>query len=212
MNTLSEQKFSNSFKLLLAGQIVTLFGSALLRFVLSLYVLDITGRADIFAVLFAISTMPLLLSPIGGAIADRVNRRNMMVAIDFVNGVVVLGFILISYFGDLSVFMIGACMVLLGFTSAMESPTVLACVPAVAPAEKLEQANGIIQGIGSLAQTVAPILGGVLYGIFGMKPLVIFGCIAFFTASFIEIFIRMPFEKRPHEGHIIPMILGDTKE
>lgn len=201
-----------SFRLLVVGQVVTLFGSALLRFVLSLYVLDITGRADIFSILYAISAIPLLLSPVGGAIADRMNKRNLMVAIDFTNGVCTLAFIIILSAGHISVFSIGVIMVLLGITSAVESPTVMACVPSVAPEDKLEQANGIISGISSLAQIIAPVLGGILYGMLGLNILIIFSCVSFFLASAMEVFIQVPFEKREQKKHIIPIILDDIKE
>lgn len=201
-----------NLNMLVVGQIVTLFGSALLRFVLSLYVLDLTGRSDIFAILYAISSIPLLLSPVGGAIADRVNRRNMMVFIDFTNGIIVLGFIIMMLVSNLSVFVIGIVMVLLGLTSAMESPTVMACVPSITPEEKLEQVNGIISGIGALAQIIAPILGGILYGMFGLMPLIIASCVSFFLASLMEMFIQIPFVKRVQEKHIIPTMIEDMKE
>lgn len=201
----------HSFRLLVAGQIITLLGSALLRFALSLYVLDVTGRADIFSVLYAISTIPLLLSPIGGAISDRVNRRNLMVAIDFVNGLITVIFFITMLNGHNSVFLIGAVMVLLGVTSAMESPTVMACVPSIVSKDKLENANGIISGISSLAQIIAPVLGGLLYGTLGLNPLVVFSFIAFFIASIMEVFIKIPYSKREQEKHIVPTIFDDMK-
>ncbi|MFD1402085.1 hypothetical protein [Robinsoniella peoriensis] len=80
----SKHKFySKDFNLMVFGQVISILGSSLLRFALSLYVLDITGRADMFATLLAISNIPLLLTPVGGAIADRFNRRNLMVIFDF---------------------------------------------------------------------------------------------------------------------------------
>lgn len=63
--------YSKDFNLVVLGQIVSIFWSSLLRFALSLYVLDMTGRADIFATLYAVSNIPRLLMPLGGAIADR---------------------------------------------------------------------------------------------------------------------------------------------
>jgi MFS family permease len=201
-----------NFRLLVAGQTVTLFGSALLRFALSLHVLDVTGRADLFSILYAISAAPLLLSPVGGAIADRVNRRNLMVAIDAANGIITLALIIMMFFGNGSIAVIAATMFLFGVTSAIESPTVMASVPSVAPSEKLEQANGIINGIGSLAQIAAPVLGGILYGIMGLNALLIASCTAFFLASGMEMFIRMPFEKRSRKRRMITTIATDMKE
>lgn len=87
-----EKGFSKDFIIMVVGQIISILGSALLRFALSLFVLDITGRADLFAVLFAISSLPVLLTPFGGALADRFNRRNLMVLFDFVSSGIVLIF------------------------------------------------------------------------------------------------------------------------
>lgn len=55
-----------NFNLMVSGQIISILGSALLRFALSLYVLDTTGSESLFATLFAISNIPLLLAPWAG--------------------------------------------------------------------------------------------------------------------------------------------------
>jgi MFS family permease len=211
--TVKQSNQSNTnFRLLVVGQTVTLFGSALLRFALSLHVLDVTGRADVFATLYAISAVPLLLSPIGGAIADRLNRRNLMVAIDATNGAITLALIVMLLVKDGSIMAIGTAMLLFGVTSAMESPTVMACIPSVVPSEKLVQANGIISGTGSLAQIAAPVLGGVFYGIMGLNSLLVAGCVAFFLASGMEIFIRMPFEGQSREDRMVKTIAKDMRK
>jgi MFS family permease len=83
---MNNKPFTRDFSLVVMGQIVSIFGSAILRFALDLYVLDVTGRADIFALVIALSAIPgILFSPVGGAIADRFNRRNLMVILDFSN-------------------------------------------------------------------------------------------------------------------------------
>ena len=201
-----------NFSLMVIGQIVTLVGSGLLRFVMSLYVLDITGRPDVFAALYAITSIPLLLAPVGGAIADRFNRRRLMVFIDFTNGVVVLAFILMMSITNPSVISVGVVMVLLAVISSMESPLSMACIPSLVPEEKLEQANGIVSGVGAVSQIAAPVLGGMLYGALSLKTLVIFSCTAFFLASFMESFIQIPFVERALSGRIVPTIIGDIKE
>lgn len=194
------------------GQIISILGSALLRFALSLYVLDITGRADLFATLYAISNIPLLLAPLGGAIADRFNRRNLMVIFDFTSSGVVLCFILLLLAGQESVFFIGAVMVLLAVISALYTPAVTASIPLLVEENKLEGANGLVQAVQALSGVAAPILGGILYGMLGVMPLIVISCIAFFLSAVMEIFIRIPFVKRPHTGHIAGTIVRDLKE
>ena len=81
---------------LVSGQIISVFGSAILRFALSLYILDLTGREDLFATLYAISNVPLIFAPIGGTLADKFNRRNLMVMWDFISCFIVFCFLLYS--------------------------------------------------------------------------------------------------------------------
>ncbi|WP_454053213.1 MFS transporter [Clostridium sp. Marseille-Q7071] len=210
-NNYSFQTSSKNFNLMVLGQIVSILGSALLRFGLSLYVLDITGRADIYATLYAISNIPLLLSPIGGAIADRFNRRNLMVIFDFTSSALVLCFFYLLISGNVTVLVIGMIMLLLALISSMYQPAVQASIPLLVQENKLEQANGIVSGVGALSNVTAPVLGGVLYGMLGLKMLIVISCIAFFLSAVMEIFIKIPFVKREPERHIIPTIAKDLK-
>ncbi|PGO77352.1 MFS transporter [Bacillus cereus] len=208
----SIQSSLKDFHLMVSGQIITILGSTLLRFALSLYVLDITGRADIFAGLYAVTSIPFLLAPLGGAIADRFNRRNVMVIFDFINAAIVLSFIVLLLTESVSILLIGTIMFLLAVISAMYAPVVMASIPQLFPEKKLEQANGIVNGVQALSNIVAPVLGGILYGIIGLKMLVITSCLAFFLSAILEMFITIPFIKRIQEGHIVPTIVKDMKE
>lgn len=204
--------FSKDFNLMVIGQIISILGSALLRFALSLYVLDITGRADLFAVLFAISSVPILLAPLGGAVADRFNRRNLMVIFDFTSSIIVFTFFVMLTIGNSSVLLIGVVMVLLSLVSAMYAPAVMASIPVLVEEEKLEQANGIVNGIQALSNVAAPVLGGILYGLIGLKVLVVVSGVFFFISAILEMFIHIPFMQREQDGHIIPTLVNDLKE
>lgn len=204
--------YSKDFKLIILGQVISIFGATILRFALSLYILDITGRADMFAILFAISSIPVLLSPLGGAIADRFNRRNLMVLIDFSNSFVVLCFFLLLVTGNANVLIIGIVMVLLAAINSIESPTVSACIPLLVEKNKLEHANGIVQAVQALSNVAAPIIGGVLYGMMGINVLVIMSFVTFFLAAFMEIFIKIPFVERVYVGNIVTTIINDMKD
>ncbi|MGY4794993.1 MFS transporter [Lysinibacillus fusiformis] len=207
-----EKGFSKDFIIMVVGQIISILGSALLRFALSLFVLDITGRADLFAVLFAISSLPILLTPFGGAIADRFNRRNLMVLFDFVSSGIVWMFFIGLLTDNHSVIWIGLVMVLLSFISAMYTPAVMASIPLLVSDQKLEQANGIVNGVQALAGVTAPVLGGILYGMLGLKTLVIVSGLLFFFTAIVEMFMTIPFVKRSYDGHLVPTLLKDMKE
>ena len=80
---MKQKLFTRNFTFLILGQISSLIGNYTLKFALSMYVLEQTGSASIFAGLLALAMLPtILLSPFGGILADRANRRNIMVALD----------------------------------------------------------------------------------------------------------------------------------
>src|SRR5699024_2123670 len=112
-------------------------GNNTLKFALSMYVLERTGSASVFAGLLALSMIPtILLSPFGGILADRANRRNIMVALDTLSGLSVLiaGFATASG-QDIPV--IGTLLVVLSVLGAFESPTVQACIPQMLSGENI---------------------------------------------------------------------------
>lgn len=75
-----DKLFTRNFTFLILGQVSSLIGNYTLKFALSMYVLEQTGSASIFATLLAVAMLPtILLSPFGGILADRANRRNIMV-------------------------------------------------------------------------------------------------------------------------------------
>ncbi len=201
-----------NFNLMVSGQIISILGSALLRFALSLYVLDTTGSESLFATLFAISNIPLLLAPLGGAIADRFNRRNLMVIFDFTSSAIVLSLIILMSVGSISVSTAGTSMVLLSIVSALYTPAVTASIPLLVEEQKLEGANGLVQAVQALSAVAAPVLGGILYGLMGLKTVVAVSCISFFLSAVMELFIQIPFVKRQWTGPVIPAIARDMKE
>ena len=75
-------------------QIISLFGNAALRFALPLYLLNLTGSSAVYGTVTACAFIPaILLSPIGGIVADRVNKRNIMVLLDFATALLLVLFL-----------------------------------------------------------------------------------------------------------------------
>ncbi len=211
MNT--EKLFNKDFTLVVIGQVISLFGAAVLRFALSTYILDITGRSDLFALVFAISAIPaVILSPLGGAIADRFNRRNLMVIFDFASSGIVLFSALLLGLGLLNVLSVGIIMTLLAIISFIYQPAVQASIPRLQKEENLETANGIVTGVAALSSLAGPVAGGIFYGIWGLDKLILISCSAFFISAVMEIFIHIPFSKRTWHKPIFATLLDDIKE
>ena len=85
--------FNRDFTLVVIGQIISLFGNAILRFALPFYLLKETGSSTLFGIVTACSFAPMaVLSLAGGVLADRVNKRNIMVGLDFTTAALITGF------------------------------------------------------------------------------------------------------------------------
>ena len=92
---MNKKLFSKNFMMVVIGQIISLFGNAALRFALPLYLLNLTGSSALYGTVTACAFLPaILLSPVGGIVADRVNKRNVMVVLDFFTAAVILLFLL----------------------------------------------------------------------------------------------------------------------
>lgn len=87
------QIFKRDFTMVVIGQIISLFGNAILRFALPLYLLRETDSSSLFGAVTACSFIPMVIfSFLGGVIADRVNKRNIMVALDFFTAIIIVVF------------------------------------------------------------------------------------------------------------------------
>lgn len=207
------QKLMNrDFSLVVIGQIISLFGNAILRFALPLYLLDQTGSSALFGTVLAISMIPMILfSPIAGMVADRVNRRNIMVILDFITAGLVVLFGLLRASGSAAV-LVAIMLVCLSVIQAFYQPAVQASIPALSCQENLLKANAIINQVQSLSNLLGPILGGMLYSVWGLAPVIWASALSFFISAVMEIFIHIPFQKLASQGSLLAIAKGDLKE
>lgn len=206
---MAQKLFTKKFTLLLLGQVSSLFGNLILRFALSMYVLEATGSATIFAGILAIATIPtILLSPLGGFLADRANRRNIMVALDALTGVAILSAaISFNLVNDIAV--ISALLVVLSILGAFETPTVQACVPQMQTGDNIIKGNAAVNQIAAVSTLIAPILGSVLYTAFGLKPVMFTSIVCFFLTATLECFIKLEYIRYDNRKGIGAIIKND---
>lgn len=196
---------------LILGQLISVFGGAILRFALSLFVLDATGRGDIFATVLAISSIPVLFAPIGGAIADRFDRKILMVGMDVANAILALLLFLVVGMTE-SIFAIGLILFLLSIVGSFDTPVVGASIPLLVEEHELEKINGLSNGILQMSNVVAPIIGGILYGILGAQVLIGSSIFLFILAAILESFLKIPVIKRERTGSLTKTLIQDLKE
>jgi MFS family permease len=209
---MDQKLFSKDFTLVVIGQIISLFGNATLRFALPLYLLNLTGSSALYGTVMACAFIPsILLSPVGGIVADRVNKRNVMVILDFFTAAVILVFFLLMDGGNIVVLLTATLMLLYGIAGAYQ-PSVQASIPALVAPGNIMAANSMINTISSFSSLTGPVLGGILYSAYGIKPVLWVCMVCFVLSAVMEIFIQIPFQKPASEGSIWKIVKADMTE
>jgi len=167
---MKQDLLTRNFVLLVLGQAASLFGNFILKLALSMYVLEETGSAAVFAGILSAAAIPtILLSPLGGILADRADRRNIMVALDATSGTFVLC-AAVLFHEDHALAVTGALLFLLSALGAFETPTVQACIPTMLTGDSITKGNAVVNQVASVSYLISPMLGGILYAAFGLKP------------------------------------------
>ena len=204
-----EKLFTRNFTLLILGQVSSLTGNYTLKFALSMYVLEQTGSASIFAGMLSAALLPtVLLSPFGGILADRANRKHIMVALDALSGLSVLAVGLLLPLGR-ELWVIGALLVLLSVLAAFESPTVQACVPQMVSPQNLVQGNAVVSQVSAVTSLVTPFLGSLFYTAFGIGPVFAAAVVCFWLTALLECMIHLEYQKPPRTAGIGAIVRED---
>lgn len=210
---MKRELFTKDFTLLVLGQAFSLAGGYVLRFALSMYVLELTGSAGVFAGMLAAAMLPtILLSPLGGVLADRCDRRRLMVLSDALAGAAaLLALPALEAFGGTGT--AAGLLILLSVLGAFESPVVQAALPQLHSGENILRGNAVINQVAALAGLAAPFLGSLLYAALGLGPVLLGAGLCFLLTALLERFIRLAkLPGRAREGGLLGTLYGDLAE
>lgn len=212
---MDKKLLSKNFLFLMLGQALSMFGTNMIRFVISLYVLDVTGSAAIFGAFTAINYLPaIFLSPFGGVIADRGDKRKLMAVLDGCYCMIAL--LLGAAFQTQRSFMLAAGLrIVLAVVATFEAPVSSACIPLIVGKENLAKAHALAGQISSLAGLLTPLLSGLLYGIAGSGRVhyIAYLCAGFFLlAAAVELMLKIAVQEQKQYDSIVETLkydLGD---
>ncbi|WP_297992514.1 MFS transporter [uncultured Clostridium sp.] len=184
---------NKNFIIIVIGQIISLFGNAIQRFSMSLYLLAFTGSTSTFATILSLSTIPyIIFAPIAGRLSDKINKKKIMVYLDLFCFALIGIYAFILFKGNDNVLIVGTVMFILSICATLYGPTVTSSIPQIVEEEKLTSANGVINQVGSIVNFVGPILAGILYGLLGIKIIVIINAVSFLISAIMEMFLNIP--------------------
>lgn len=183
-----------NFLLLMLGKLVSLIGSDMQNFALSLYVLKITGSATKFASVLSVTIIPkIILGPIAGVFTDWFDRKKIIVWFDLINSIVIGIYAIIFYYsGELSMSSIYILVFILAITSVIFQPAISTVIPSIVDKKNLVEANGINSMIISIGSLISPMIAGMLMSKYGIYAILLLNSISFLLSSISETFIDIP--------------------
>lgn len=193
--TVNEGKIKKIVKtnivILLLGQLVSLFGSSIYSFAMSLYILQATSSALNFSLTLALSTIPrVIMGPISGVISDKVNRKKMIVIMDILSGAAVLGLFAVSYFDELRLVYVYTATVLLSIFSTFFDTPLQASIPNIVDDNNITRVNSLSQSIRAITQIVGPFVGGLVFAVIDIKLFLLVNGLSFVFSGISEMFIN----------------------
>ncbi|MFP5503655.1 MAG: MFS transporter [Candidatus Sericytochromatia bacterium] len=165
----SESIFKNpAFVRLWLGQASSQLGDRIHHVALMWWTLDTTGSLAKTGLVMIATTLPaVLLGPVAGAVADRFDRKTLMVAADALRALLVLGLGLLALWGQLSFPAVLAASALLACLTAFFMPANMAMLPSVVKPDQLLRANSLMEMTIQGAGLMGPALGGLVVAIVG---------------------------------------------
>lgn len=181
------------------GQGFSFVGDFVSTVALVVLVVDVSGSASAVGGVLVARLLPTLASPLVGVLADRLDRRSVLVATDLVRAALVLGLI---FSRDLVV--IYALVFLMGAARTVFNPTVRAAFPGVVGDGDLTRANAIISGTFSFSMMAGPALGGVLVASVGVEAAFLIDAGTYLVSAAFLAGIPLPAPQREDEEGFFP--------
>lgn len=184
------------FMMIWLGELISTIGSGMTAFALSIYVFETTGSVAYVSLVTLLAYMPtILLSPLGGVLADRYDRRLLMIIGDLFSGLGLFFILINMQMGNK-----GILPILIGVTFnavfvALLEPSYKATISDILPEEDFAKASGMVQMAGNARYLISPILAGILLGVADIRFILIIDICTVIITVTIAFMVRKTIQK-----------------
>jgi DHA3 family macrolide efflux protein-like MFS transporter len=200
------------FTLIWFCQLVSVFGTAATRFALIIWAYQRTGQATTLALLgFFSFILYILLSPVAGVLADRIDRRILMVAGDLGAALMTLMLLVLYQSGGLQIWHLYLAEALTGAFEAFQLPAYNAAITMIIPKEQYARAAGMRALSTSLSDVAAPAFAGILLRLLGLGGVMVVDILTFFIGIAPLLVLTIPRPVMPEHGGARGSVWSDIR-
>ena len=202
------------FMMIWIGELISSIGSGMTAFALSIYVYEMTGSVSYVSLVTLLAYLPtILLSPLGGVLADRYDRRILMIIGDLFSG---LGLLYILW--QIQIGAGSMLPILIGVTFnavfvALLEPSYRATITDLLTQEEYDRASGMVQMAGNARYLLSPALAGILLAVADIRLILVLDISTFFITITMVALLRKTIQKpvkRETQGFLTEMKQGFT--
>ena len=184
------------FTIVWAGQLVSLLGTGMTQFAITIWAWQTTGIATALALVGFFTAVPqILTSPLAGAIVDRYDRKHVMILSDLAAAIATVALLVLYWGGQLKIWHLYVASAFSGAFGAFQFPAYSAAVSTMLPKEQYGRASGMIALAEAASGIVAPIAAGILLSVIGVGGIMAFDVLTFAVAIGALLVIHIP---QPH--------------
>ncbi|MHA2370028.1 MAG: MFS transporter [Candidatus Hodarchaeales archaeon] len=181
------------FLLFWAGQVQSLMGSNIIRFVIIWWIVLEYESAFLLALAAFMGFAPqIIITPFAGVLADRWNRKHIIGTVDFLQAVVTTVLIYLFWTGEVAIWHVLIILMLRSVFQAFHFPAVQAIVPLLVPRDKLSRVNGMDYFSRGAIGVAGPLLAAVLLAIWKIHVILWIDAITFIIAVLPLLVIKIP--------------------
>ncbi len=182
---------SSRFLIIWLGQLISNIGSGLSAFALGIYVFQLTGSATSYSLILLAAFLPaLLLKPIGGTLADRMNRKLLMILGDLGSAIGIIFIVIMMAIGTKGLWIIYVGTIISSFFVAVQNPAYKASVTDLVEKTFYTKASALMQLAEAAKFLIAPIVAGFLLKILAVKQILMIDVLSFLVAIIAVFWIK----------------------
>ena len=185
--------FNKDFLLMWQGGFISFFGDVIYGLAISYWVLQTTGSTALMGTAAALASLPrVLVSPFAGALADRLDRKNILALTNLFRGILMVVMAFLTFKNMLSVPFVMFSAFFISTAGVFATPCIVSIVPDLVEKEDVVRANSIRGASFSVADLAGNGVGGFMVSILGVPLLILLNAISFIYYYVSLLFVKVP--------------------
>jgi len=185
--------FNKDFILMWQGGFLSYFGDIIYGLAISYWVLQTTGSTALMGTAAALASLPrVLISPFAGALADRLDRKNILALSNLIRGILMLLMAFLTFRNMLSVPFVMFSAFFLSAAGVFAGPCIVSIIPDLVEKEDVARANSIRSSSFSVVELAGNGIGGFLLTLLGVPLLILINAVSFIYYYVSLLFVKVP--------------------